>query len=330
MRLLLFLMLTSALIIRCGQKEASQQAIQATKVSHQNHSPSKVSNLKITTLSTMLANRGIGEWGYSALVEADGRKILFDTGGRPETVFQNASELGVDLSDVEDVFLSHNHGDHTGGLVTLRRELKQQNPKAMSRIHVGKGIFYQRVNAQNRMQEMKKELEADGVEFIVYSKTHELFPGVWITGPIERIHDEKNYGSNWKILTDKGMIEDNIPEDQSLVIDTEKGFVMIAGCGHAGMVNTLEHIQSKIYKQPIFATIGGFHLVNATDNHLKWTAEKMEAFGVNKIIGAHCTGINALYMLREFMSLGRGDAVVGSIGDSFDLETGISPTIIAK
>ncbi|MGB5205001.1 MAG: hypothetical protein WBN63_12485, partial [Eudoraea sp.] len=64
-----------------------------------------VSLLKITTLSTMLADQGIGEWGYSAIVEVDGKKILFDTGQRPETVLQNALDLGIDLSEVEDVFL---------------------------------------------------------------------------------------------------------------------------------------------------------------------------------------------------------------------------------
>ena len=67
--------------------------------------------------------------------------------------------------------------------------------------------------------EIKQELEADGVEFFIYSDVHELFPGVWITGPIDRIHNEKKYGGNWKIITENGVVEDNIPEDQSLIID---------------------------------------------------------------------------------------------------------------
>lgn len=75
----------------------------------------QVNTLKITTLSTMLADKGIGEWGYAALIEVDGHKILFDTGNKPKTALQNALDLNIDLSDVEDVFLSHNHSDHTGG-----------------------------------------------------------------------------------------------------------------------------------------------------------------------------------------------------------------------
>ncbi len=87
-----------------------------------------VKTLEVTVLSTMLTDRaGVGEWGFSALVEVHGRRILFDTGARPDTVLQNARELKIDLSDVTDVILSHHHGDHVGGLLTLRRELMKKN-----------------------------------------------------------------------------------------------------------------------------------------------------------------------------------------------------------
>lgn len=290
-----------------------------------------VSNLKITTLSTMLVNgKGIGEWGYSALIEVDGRKILFDTGSRPETVLVNARELDIDLSDVEDVFLSHNHWDHIGGLLTLRKELKKHNPKALRRIHVGEGIFNKRVNSKNTILAIRDELEADGVEFVIYSNQQELFPGVWITGPISRLHDERNWSGNGKIETDSGIIEDNIPEDQSLVIETKDGLVLISGCGHAGLINTLEHVSANGNNKKVFTIIGGFHLFNASEEQLVWTAGKLKDFGVSKIIGAHCTGIDSLYSLRELLELNRGDAIVGSVGDSFDLKTGIKAGLIAK
>jgi len=82
----------------------------------------RVRTLRVTVLSTMLADtKGIGEWGFAARVEADGHRLLFDTGARPDTVLANARELRIDLSTVEEVVLSHHHGDHTGGLLTLRR-----------------------------------------------------------------------------------------------------------------------------------------------------------------------------------------------------------------
>jgi 7,8-dihydropterin-6-yl-methyl-4-(beta-D-ribofuranosyl)aminobenzene 5'-phosphate synthase len=307
---------------------------QKSKIAQQasfNKKRATVSQLKITTLSTMLVNgKGIGEWGYSALIEVDGRKILFDTGSRPETVLMNAQEMGIDLSDVQDVFLSHNHWDHVGGLLTLRKELKKRNPNALSRIHVGEGIFSKRVNSENTILAIRDELEADQVEFIIYANQQELFPGVWITGPINRIHDERNWSGNGKIETDSGLIEDTIPEDQSLVIDTEDGLVLISGCGHAGLINTLEHASANGNNKKVFTIIGGFHLFAASEEQLKWTATKLKEFGVSKIIGAHCTGINALYTLRDLLELNRGDAIVGSVGDSFDLKTGIKAVIIAK
>ncbi len=100
-----------------------------------------VQNLKVTILSTMLSDDGIGEWGFAALVEADGHRILVDTGAKPDTVLLNARELKLDLSDVREAVLTHNHSDHVGGLLTLRRELMKKNPAALSIIHVGKGIL---------------------------------------------------------------------------------------------------------------------------------------------------------------------------------------------
>lgn len=290
----------------------------------------KVSTLKITTLSTMLASSGIGEWGYAALIEADGKKILFDTGNRPETVLQNAQTLGIDLSVVEDVFLSHNHGDHTGGLLTLRNELKKLNPNALKRVHVGKGIFLERVDSKNKIWEMKAQLEKDGVKFIEYDTKKELFPGVWITGPVERVHDERNWSGWGKVKTENGVVEDNIPEDQSMVITTSNGFVLISGCGHAGIINTMEQIRTDIYADNFFAAIGGFHLFRASDEHLKWTADKLKEFGLENLNGAHCTGINSLYELKELLGFDRSHAVVGSIGDTFDLEKGINASVIAR
>ena len=110
----------------------------------------QVQSLRVLILSTMLANKGIGEWGFAALVEVDGRRILFDTGRYPDTVLRNARELGVDLSDVTDVVLSHFHGDHTGGLLTLRRELSGENKAAISKVHVAKGIFLSRRRSVNK------------------------------------------------------------------------------------------------------------------------------------------------------------------------------------
>src|ERR1022692_99666 len=158
----------------------------------------KVTSLDVRLLSTMLtADEGYGEWGFAALVVADGHRILFDTGAHPDTVLRNARELHIDLSNVPDVILSHHHLDHTAGLVTLRREYAKSNPAALARAHVGAGIFQSRTDGgareANTMIATKRDYESAGGTFIEYSQTREMFPGVWLTGPVPRKYREKNW-----------------------------------------------------------------------------------------------------------------------------------------
>jgi len=120
------------------------------------------------------------------------------------------------------------------------------------------------------------------------------------------------------------MVEDIIPEDQSLFFDTENGVVLISGCGHAGLVNTLYHIKTIMPNRPIYKIIGGFHLLNLSEDKLKWTAEKMEESGVKYFVGAHCTGLNSTYSKRNFMKLSSKNALVGSVG-TYITKKGIFP-----
>jgi 7,8-dihydropterin-6-yl-methyl-4-(beta-D-ribofuranosyl)aminobenzene 5'-phosphate synthase len=293
--------------------------------------PAEVRSLKVTILSTMLADQGIGEWGFAALVEADGKKILFDTGARPGTVLENAKELHVDLSDVPDVILSHFHEDHTTGLMTLRGEFAKSNPAALSRVHVGKGIFLERRGRfHNLMIAMKKDYEATGGTFIEHDKPEEILPGVWLTGPVPRVYPEKNYPSGIEVAKGGGWAEDNLPEDQSLVFNTSRGLVLLAGCGHAGIINTLEYARKVIRPAPVNAAIGGFHLFDAKDEQLDWTADKLKEFQIAQILGAHCTGIESVYRLRQRLGLNRHTCVVGTVGATFDLQDGIHTGSIAQ
>jgi 7,8-dihydropterin-6-yl-methyl-4-(beta-D-ribofuranosyl)aminobenzene 5'-phosphate synthase len=284
----------------------------------------------------MLADRaGVGEWGFSALVVADGHRILFDTGARPETVLHNARELKIDLSGVTEVILSHHHGDHTGGLVTLRRELARRNPRALDRAYVGTGIFRSRPGPDgrdtNEAAAIKGEYEALGGTFVVVERPTELFPGTWLTGPVPRAHPEKNWSLKRMIRDPDGrQVEDNVPEDMSLVLDTDKGLVVVSGCGHAGIINTLEYARTQIRESPVHAALGGFHLFEADAATLDWTATKLRSFAVGNVLGAHCTGIEAVFGLRQRLGLSRATCAVGAVGARFSLGTGLDPGAIAR
>jgi 7,8-dihydropterin-6-yl-methyl-4-(beta-D-ribofuranosyl)aminobenzene 5'-phosphate synthase len=274
----------------------------------------KIKDFKITILSTMLSDSHIGEWGFSAMIEADGKRILFDAGSKENTVLQNAKELNINLDNIDNIYLSHNHKDHTGGLITLKKEY----PNSFKNAHVGEGIFYSRPNSEgddNYILSNKNTLENLGIKFISHKNPTQIMPGFWTTGQVPRKYDEKNWSGVSKMIDSKGnVVEDIIPEDQSLFFDTENGIVLISGCSHAGLANTLDHVQKIILGRPIYKIIGGFHLLKLNNDKLEWTAKKMREAGVNYFVGAHCTGLNSTYSIRNFLGLTSKSALVGSVG----------------
>jgi len=297
----------------------------------------RVHTLKITILSTMLADgMELGEWGFSALVEVDGHRILFDTGAHADIVYKNTQSLGIDLKMIPEVILSHSHSDHVGGLMTLRQSVLTQNaPGALGQVHVGEGIFYPRFSEGMRGETnssllLKPEYEKSGGVFVVHAQPAQLYPGVWLTGPVPRKYPEHNWSGRGKVTTPAGIVEDNIPEDMALIFDTDQGLVVLTGCGHAGVVNIIEYAQVIVRPARVHALIGGIHLFDAKAETLAWTAGKLQGFGVDNLIGAHCTGIETVYRLRHDLGLDRAHAVVGAVGATFELGKGIDPVYIAR
>ena len=310
----------------------------------------EVRTLKITLLSTMLADKSeLGEWGFSALVEADGHRILFDTGLHPDLVLQNVRSLKIDLTTVPVVILSHNHQDHTGGLLALRRSVLPAHPEALATAHVATGIFYPRPMMrestasgparppipvpnvdENTMRLTGPAYEHTGGKFVTHDRPMELYPGVWLTGPIPRVHPERNWSGDSWVATPAGVVEDNIPEDMSLIIQTPRGNVVLTGCGHAGIVNICEYSRRFLPPARLYALIGGIHLFAASDDTIKWTVDQLKPMGVDNFLAAHCTGIETLYTMRRLLGLDRAHAVVGAVGASFQLDHGIDPGVIAQ
>jgi 7,8-dihydropterin-6-yl-methyl-4-(beta-D-ribofuranosyl)aminobenzene 5'-phosphate synthase len=298
--------------------------------------------VKVTVLSTMLvgnSSSGIGEWGFAAVLEVDGRRLLVDTGARAETVLQNAAELKVDLSTITELVITHNHADHTGGLLVLRRELAKKNPAALSRVHVPKGIFYPRPGPGGRegngLLPLKAPYEATGGTFVEHAGPSPVMPGVIMLGPVPRVHPERNWsrpsgGEGGRVQTPDGLVEDNVPEDTSLVVDTAEGLVLISGCGHSGIINAMEFARKSVRPAPVYAAMGGFHLFAASDETLAWTAAKLKEFGVRHLMGAHCTGIEAVFRLRQLVGLTRETAIVGAVGASYTHGKGFDPTALAR
>lgn len=285
----------------------------------------RIENAKITILSTMLADtKGKGEWGFSALVECDSTRILFDTGKFPDLVYENAQALNIDLSNINTLVLSHNHLDHTGGAIYLRDRYKMKG--SFSSVMVGPEFFKPKlIDGKNTM------VSFDSTAFIQTGGTintiasfRKIAPGIYLTGAVPRIHKEENYPKTTLVWIANKKVVDIVWEDMSMVIDTRQGLIVLSGCGHAGIVNTLEFAKRNLPGKKIYAAIGGFHLLDAGEQKLIWTADQIKKAGIQYFIGAHCTGLNAVYSIRTTTGLPPNQCMIGSVGTIFENGKGIT------
>ena len=279
---------------------------------------------EITILATNTANfGGIGEWSFSALLESEKESIIFDTGFDENTVLHNANLLGKDLSKVEKVILSHFHGDHTGGLIKLRKTFMEDNPNAFSKVYVADGFFEQRYDKDGNLRgfiggfddvtEFIQETKNIGISFIVIKESYEIAKNLMLSGPVERIFEKVVVSPGFYLKKNGELIDDLLKDDQSLGIKTSKGWYMMSGCGHAGMMNTAHKFQA-IDDNDVYGAIGGFHLYRSSDDDISKTAYSLKEFGLKQLIGGHCTGIHAARKIADIASISRDNLSHGAIG----------------
>ena len=242
----------------------------------------------------------LGEHGFAALVEGVGGSVLFDT-GQGDTLLHNALRMNRDLRRVELVALSHGHYDHTGGLLTLLRTCGAKD------VHAHPGIFSRRYRVKDTGESIPIGIPYDeaflrgmGARFSLNESFREILPGVFLTGEVPRINRFEK-GDNALFCDDSGCRVDPLPDDQSLVIMTERGLVLLLGCCHAGMVNTIEWAREKTGERRVFAVIGGTHLAFSPPGQVGATVTALRNLGIKRICGSHCTGFAvSARLLREF------------------------------
>jgi len=275
---------------------------------------SLIKALKITTLAENTAHgRYLGQWGLSFLIEfvdakSDERKVVFDTGIHKESLFHNIKQLKVDLSDVDSVVLSHGHLDHTAATVEVAKAAG--GGKIYAHPHVFLPRFYEDKKGKRRKIGVPKgegldEIERAGGEIMLKTEPKEVAPGVWTTGQIERETTFErplplSEGERLIIVADGEEVDDQILDDQALWMNVEGfGPLIITGCAHAGLVNTILQVKRIGCFEKIYGVVGGTHLVGRPEEYFQQTVNELKRFRLKLISPCHCTGFKATTRLWQ-------------------------------
>jgi 7,8-dihydropterin-6-yl-methyl-4-(beta-D-ribofuranosyl)aminobenzene 5'-phosphate synthase len=257
-----------------------------------------IENLTITQLVENAASSPglLGEHGASFFIEADEHCLLLDT-GQGLTLRHNAARLGIALERVTAVALSHGHYDHTGGLDTVIEctggaiDLYLHPEALASKFNRDGRPIGSPITDLEVLRPRVRRLIAD-------TGPIEIRPGIQLSGEIPRRHPIEDTGGPF--YRDAARTEiDALPDDQALIIDTPAGLVVVLGCGHSGVINTLDHVRTLAPGRPIRAVLGGTHLLRASTERLDFTVRVLTGFGIDYLAPNHCTGLAATCLLRQ-------------------------------
>jgi 7,8-dihydropterin-6-yl-methyl-4-(beta-D-ribofuranosyl)aminobenzene 5'-phosphate synthase len=211
------------------------------------------------------------DWGFSCLLTGTEKNILFDTGTKGQLLLENIDKLNMNPKDVEIVVISHNHGDHTGGLLAFLR--KNSNVLVYLPPSCSAGFI--------------QEVKGTGAKVLVPDAPAEICKGVYLTGPMGE-----------QII------------EQSMIVDTAEGAVVISGCSHTGIVGIIRKSKAILSKE-IHMVFGGFHLPRKSETELEQIISEFRKFGVKNAGPTHCTGDRAIQMFKQaygtdFVQMGVG------------------------
>jgi len=273
--------------------------------------------VRITVLVENTAEKPdlLAEHGLSFCIEIGSQRILFDT-GQGRVLAGNAFRLGVPLDEIDAVVLSHGHYDHTGGLADiLRRNFAATfyaHPAALEpKFARDKDSTSREIGMQGASVEAIRRRRQP---LVLTGKPTNVTDGLMVTGPVPRVTDFEDTGGPF--FLDAGCQKpDPLGDDQAMFFASEQGTVVLSGCAHSGIVNTLRYIRELTDNRPIHAVLGGMHLVGASQERISRTLAEFRELAIDLVAPAHCTGRAATAALLSTM----GDRCVAcDVGTRFE------------
>ena len=257
-------------------------------------------SIKISILVDDKAKEGLAaEHGFAVWVAAAGRQILFDT-GQGFTLPGNADKLGVSLSDADFLVLSHGHYDHGDGISFVLERAPDIHlfchPEVSNRRYSVQAGAARAIHISDAARYAIQKIPPDKLHWI--AQPFGIAPDLGVTGPIPRATDYEDTGGPFFLDAD-GKQPDPINDDNALWVQTGKGLVVIVGCSHAGLINTLNAALRVSGASRLHAVIGGFHLLQASEKRLESTASALKKLNPDLVVPCHCTGDLAVERLRR-------------------------------
>ncbi len=252
-------------------------------------------NIEITVLceNSVAGPTGlIGEHGWAVGLTTPSTRILFDT-GQGLGIVNNCDLLGFDLTKVDKIVLSHGHYDHCSGLPLVL----QRTGKRDVHIHAdGFGDRYHRYKGKAReigIRHKQSYLESLGARFCFNQNFCSIGEEIYLSGEVPRSSSFEKPDPRLVRTDEAGKLrQDPLTDDQTLIIDSAQGLILILGCAHAGLINILHHIRQQLPNRPIHTVIGGTHLGFASDKQFDATVEALHAFDIQCLAASHCTGLD--------------------------------------
>jgi 7,8-dihydropterin-6-yl-methyl-4-(beta-D-ribofuranosyl)aminobenzene 5'-phosphate synthase len=259
-------------------------------------------SVRITTLSENTAGRGhlLAEWGLSILVETGKTSVLLDTGSSISTT-HNADVLGIDLSKIDKIILSHGHYDHTGGLWEVLKKMKKET-EIIAHPDIWQAKYARHKNEPDRYAGIPFQriaLESLGALFHHTAEPVKIDDAIMTTGEIPMGTSFEQVDADLFVKENTGWQQDKLFDDQALILNMESGLVVILGCAHRGIINTLYHARQLTGRKEIYAVIGGSHLINTSEERLWQTIAALRELRVQRLGLCHCTDLPAASVLAQ-------------------------------